>query len=220
MVGGGGGCWNRETPPAQHATKLKKGWPYHWFLCITPGIFKLTTSYAVSQNTQTIVATTESIGTIVSTNTATTNSTILDVSTQPENVVTTSNDIEATTESTSPDITTPFACAMPTFVSVGGRCYYLGNSEVLNWYNAESACRDLGSNWHLASMETAQVEATDNIVLCTIVVGADNDHAKSSCAPPNQYKPKLCTTKVYVGTELHGAWRRSVVHNTGRRCTT
>ncbi len=28
---------------------------------------------------------------------------------------------------------------------------------------------------------------TDNIVLCPITVGADNVHAKSSCAPPNQY---------------------------------
>ena len=40
---------------------------------------------------------------------------------------------------------------------------------------------------------------------------ADNDHDKLSCAPPtveillfysNQYKATLCTTKVYVGTEL------------------
>ncbi len=29
------------------------------------------------------------------------------------------------------------------------------------------------------------------------------EHANSSCAPPNQYKATLCTTKVYVGTELH-----------------
>ena len=27
----------------------------------------------------------------------------------------------------------------------------------------------------------------------------DNEHAKSSCAPPNLYKAKLYTTKVYVG---------------------
>ena len=31
----------------------------------------------------------------------------------------------------------------------------------------------------------------------------DNEHAKSSCAPPNRYKATLCTTKVYFGTELH-----------------
>ena len=44
---------------------------------------------------------------------------------------------------------------------------------------------------------------TDNIVLYTITVRVDNDHEKSSCAPPNQYKATLCTTIVYVGTELH-----------------
>ena len=32
---------------------------------------------------------------------------------------------------------------------------------------------------------------------------ADNEHAKSYCALPNQYKVMLCTTKVYVGIELH-----------------
>ncbi len=37
---------------------------------------------------------------------------------------------------------------------------------------------------------------TDNIVLCTITVRADTEHEKSSCAPPNQYKAMLCTTKV------------------------
>ena len=53
------------------------------------------------------------------------------------------------------------------------------------------------------------------------MVRVDNEHAKSSCAPPNQYKAMLCNTKVYVGTELvhDGAKRRSVVHNTGRWCT-
>ena len=38
---------------------------------------------------------------------------------------------------------------------------------------------------------------------CTPSKKVDNEHAKSSCAPPNQYKAMLCTTKVYVGTELH-----------------
>ncbi len=32
---------------------------------------------------------------------------------------------------------------------------------------------------------------------------ADNKCAKSSCAPPSQYKATLYTTKVYVGTKLH-----------------
>ncbi len=45
--------------------------------------------------------------------------------------------------------------------------------------------------------------STDNITLCTIKVVAHNAHAKSSYAPPNQYKATLCTTKVYIGTELH-----------------
>ncbi len=40
-------------------------------------------------------------------------------------------------------------------------------------------------------------------ILCTITVRVDNTHAKSSCVPPNQYKASLCTTKVYVGTELY-----------------
>ena len=78
----------------------------------------------------------------------------------------------------------------------------------------------------------------------------DNKHAKSSCASPNRYKATLCTTKLYVGTELHceswfacslsntkyymsgatptshghwspgGAQCMSVVRNTGRWCTT
>ncbi len=34
---------------------------------------------------------------------------------------------------------------------------------------------------------------TDNIVLCTLKVRADNQHAKSACAPPNQYKAMLVT---------------------------
>ena len=44
---------------------------------------------------------------------------------------------------------------------------------------------------------------TDNSVLCTIIIRADNKHAKLSCAPPNQYKAMLHTAKVYVGTEVH-----------------
>ena len=36
-----------------------------------------------------------------------------------------------------------------------------------------------------------------------ITVRADNEHVKLSCASPNQYKGMLCTTKVYIGTELH-----------------
>ncbi len=43
-------------------------------------------------------------------------------------------------------------------------------------------------------------------IFCTIQVVhvADNVHEKSSCAPPNQCKATMCTTKVYVCTEL---WR-------------
>ena len=58
---------------------------------------------------------------------------------------------------------------------------------------------------------------TDNRVLCTITVRVDNQHAKLSCTPPNQYQAMLCTTKVYVCTELHCAQRWSVA---GRWCTT
>ncbi len=38
---------------------------------------------------------------------------------------------------------------------------------------------------------------TDNTALYTIK--NDNEHAKSSCTPPNWYKAMLCTTKEYVG---------------------
>ena len=37
---------------------------------------------------------------------------------------------------------------------------------------------------------------TDNSISCTITVRVDNDNAKSSCAPPNQYKAMLCIKKV------------------------
>ena len=50
-------------------------------------------------------------------------------------------------------------------------------------------------------MTTDQLD-WQQIVLCTITVRADNEHAKLSCAPPSQYKATLCTTKVYIGTEL------------------
>ncbi len=43
----------------------------------------------------------------------------------------------------------------------------------------------------------------------------DNKHAKSSCAPPNRYKAMLCTTRVYVGTELHcEPWLECPLSNT------
>ena len=35
------------------------------------------------------------------------------------------------------------------------------------------------------------------------MVGADNKHAKPPCAPPSQYKATLCTTNLYIGTEVH-----------------
>ena len=35
------------------------------------------------------------------------------------------------------------------------------------------------------------------------MVRADNEHAKSSFAPPSHYNATLCATKVYTGTELH-----------------
>ena len=44
---------------------------------------------------------------------------------------------------------------------------------------------------------------TDNTALYTISQLVCTKYAKSSCAPPDQYKSTLCTTKVYVGTELH-----------------
>ena len=47
------------------------------------------------------------------------------------------------------------------------------------------------------------IRLTTHVVLCNIAVVADNFHAKLSCAPPNQHKATLCTTKVYVGTEVH-----------------
>ncbi len=43
---------------------------------------------------------------------------------------------------------------------------------------------------------------TDNTASYTIKK-IDNEHTKSSCAPPNRHKATVCTTKVYVGTELH-----------------
>ncbi len=43
---------------------------------------------------------------------------------------------------------------------------------------------------------------TYNSVLCTITVRIDDEHAKLSCAPLNQYKAMLCTTKVDISTEL------------------
>ncbi len=43
---------------------------------------------------------------------------------------------------------------------------------------------------------------TDNTALYTMQK-FDNEHAKSSCAPPNRYEAMLCTTEVHVNTELH-----------------
>ena len=42
-----------------------------------------------------------------------------------------------------------------------------------------------------------------NYVCSCVYVVAHNVHEKASCAPPNQNKATLCTTKVYVCTELH-----------------
>ena len=44
---------------------------------------------------------------------------------------------------------------------------------------------------------------TDNTLLYIIKKKVDNKYAKSSCAPPNRYKAMVCTTKVYIDTELH-----------------
>ncbi len=50
--------------------------------------------------------------------------------------------------------------------------------------------------------QTFKATETDNTALYTIKrIG--NEHAKLSCAPPNWYKATLCTTKVYIGIELH-----------------
>ena len=51
---------------------------------------------------------------------------------------------------------------------------------------------------------TQKNSPTDKFVLCTITFGADNEHAKSCCAPPNQYKGTLwCKTQ--AGGAQHSA---------------
>ncbi len=51
------------------------------------------------------------------------------------------------------------------------------------------------------------------------MVRVDNEHAKLSCAPPNQYKAMLCNTKVYIATELvhDGRWYTKQVD--GAQCS-
>ncbi len=48
-------------------------------------------------------------------------------------------------------------------------------------------------DWHAHNAET------DNTAL-SIIKKKFMQNAKSSYAPPNQYKATLCTTKVYIGT--------------------
>ncbi len=60
---------------------------------------------------------------------------------------------------------------------------------------------------------------TDNTALYTIKK-FDNEHAKSPCAPPYRYKATLCTTKVYVGTELHCRGRPPLLTDIGPPCAT
>ena len=38
--------------------------------------------------------------------------------------------------------------------------------------------------------------------MCTITDGADNEHAKLSCALPDQYQLSCALPNIYVGTEL------------------
>ena len=77
---------------------------------------------------------------------------------------------------------------------------YGSQTQVLTTFNTKKfsdSLRDV-----LAKLCQVTDTETDNTALYTIKK-FDNEHAKSSCAPPNWYKATLCTTKVYVGTELH-----------------
>ncbi len=60
------------------------------------------------------------------------------------------------------------------------------------------------------NVEGSTDSQTDNIVICTIMVRVHSEHAKSSCAPLIQYKAMLCTTKLYVGTELHCKYQNTI----------
>ncbi len=51
--------------------------------------------------------------------------------------------------------TSPESCASPFHVS-GTGCYLVSHTE-LPWHSAEQYCQTLGSNIHLAGMETPQV---------------------------------------------------------------